>query len=191
MPYFPGSGGGSVASPYPQAYLRAPVRISNIDPLRVINAPGLSTVAGHFNVSFFTAPISLTATNIRYGVSGGASAAGANAGFGLYSVDASDNLTLLTSVTGTAIFSVSGWNVATWGTPTALVAGQRYAVGLLNVGAGTISFTGIQYNAGVADLYLQAPKIAGLNVSQSSLPASFAAASLNTPAQNMFYAELY
>jgi hypothetical protein len=182
-----GGGGG----PYPQAYLRAANRISNID-INMATGDSVGFGSGNLVGSCFTAPIDLTVTTIRWANSAGATESTSGSGWALYSVDSSDNMTRLATVTGTTIFTGTGVKTATFGDSVNLVKGGRYAIAGLHVqGFGNPTLCGHGNSATSALLTNVAPRSQFLLQSQTSFPSSISASSLTTAEQNIFYAELY
>lgn len=185
-----------VASPagpqnYPQAYLRATNRISTMDGGASLSGTAFGTVSGTVAFMFFTAPTSLTVSNVRWACSSPAGSSGLASGWGLYSVDASDNGTLLVVKTGN-IFTGSGVQTTALAASQALTAGTRYAIGVLHIdGSSPPTLAGFSSSGSdVGSLRAVAPRISGLLAGQASLPASFTGAALaNT--NNMLYAEVY
>lgn len=146
---------------------------------------GAATVASTLALTGFNAPFSMTATKLRM-VTGG-TAAGATptlCRYGLYSVDASGNLTLVGStVNDTTLFA--GTHTVYEKAMSAsvdIVAGQRYACGVLVVTAAAApSFLGATVpTAGGATIGLEAPVRFGSVSGQADLPASVAVGSVAT-----------
>jgi hypothetical protein len=112
----------------------------------------------------------------------GGTAAGATptyCAFGLYSVDASGNLTLLGQVANDTTLFASTFATYTRAitTPFLKQAGQRYAFGLLVISAATMP-TIVGYN-GTVELSNVAPRLCGQVTGQASMPASVAAGSVS------------
>lgn len=139
---------------------------STIDLTTAITALGPN--ASNTNLVYFTAPFSMTTTQVRAIVIG--TAAG-SASFALYSIDSSDNGTRLT--TAAMATTAAGPITASWGASQSLVAGSRYAIGLITtVGAtwaGHAPGTNQTLEAGLL------PRFTG-QLAGSANPASFVAA---------------
>jgi hypothetical protein len=169
-----------------------------------IGAPSLTAIQGHFHLSpnaidtaprtvntttslatgtafftFFTPLYTLTVSNITY-VSGTIISSGVSiARFGLYTVDASDNATLVArtdndtgilSVANTAYtkpFSILSGYPASY----TLTAGQRYAVAIIMVATGAGSVY-MNYASPITTINSLPPRMAGAAGSQADLPTS-------------------
>jgi collagen triple helix repeat protein len=152
---------------------------------------GVSLPSGTMRMSYFTARRAETVATMR--VTGGATAAGATptlARFGLYSINASGDATLIASTPNdTTLFAVANaLQSRAFSVPVALVAGQRYACAVLVITAaaaptccgvtGTIPF----------DTAL-APRTVAQRTGQADLPANITNAQLATsPTGNAPYA---
>ncbi len=137
-----------------------------------------STGTGNLRLTAFTARRNGTSTGVR--TLTGSTAAGATptlARIGLYLINAAGDGTLIASTANdTALFSVANAQYQkNWSTPVDLIAGERYAVGILLVtGAAAPTLVGasqVSTAAGIANLDL--PWWAGFAGSQADLPASF------------------
>ena len=159
-----------------------------------VSSAAVATGAQNFRATYFTADKSITAASVRMIVGGTASIAPTLQRIGLYSVDASDNLTLIASTPNdTGLFLVASTaNTKAFSVSVAITAGTRYALAvLIDAPATAASFTGIIAAGGApsaAELFL-APKIAGFAAAQADLPATLTAAAQSATAQ-MFYAVL-
>lgn len=119
--------------------LRSTTSVATFEPMLATGTVSLS--GGGTQYTFFTSPISFTTTQIRYAIATSVSSSGSGTSIGLYSVDASDNGTLIASISSTTLFSTGGGQTITksWAASASIVAGQRYAVGFLNItGSGTV-----------------------------------------------------
>jgi hypothetical protein len=144
----------------------------------------IAAVSGVVHLTYFTADKSETISTLT--VSTGSVAAAATptlCRLGLYSVDGSDNLTLVASTTNdTTLFAATQTAYAkALSTPYAKVAGQRYATAILVVSGATMpNFHGVQLPATgwINTLSRLAPATAGRLLAQTDLPASITAASM-------------
>jgi hypothetical protein len=159
-------------------------------PRTEIASNSLGTTSGHVQLTFFTAPPGYSGLTTIAIVHNGASSGLTLARMGLYSIDASENGTLIArtandpTIGGAAavpherVFDPTGGFLSSW-TPT---PGQRYAWSFIYVGTtpgahlsrnlGNSAVAGTSANAGRPRLYA---RITG----QTDLPASFLAASLD------------
>jgi hypothetical protein len=129
---------------------------------------------------FFTARKSQTITQVRVPAGATAAAGLTLCRLGVWSVDTAGAGTLIASTPNdtalliaatteyTKAFSAS-WNK---------VAGQRYAVGLLQVGTTVASLIGATSNGGNGTRATRFPRVGGLWTAQADLPASFTNANL-------------
>lgn len=146
------------------------------------SSSSISQTSGLLRLTYFTATRTEPVAKVR--VLSGAVAAGATptlARVGLYSVAASGDLTLAGSTPNdTALFA--GTNTAytkTLTTPSATVAGSRYALGVLVVTTATApQLAG--FSALPASELAVAPRVTGSLSGQTDLPSSIAAASVGT-----------
>lgn len=178
---------------YPESYnFRADGSITTIQRTDC-NSAAQTTATQRLVLSYFTARKALTSTQVQ--VTTGSTAAAATPTLcrvGLYSIAANGDGTLVAShANDTAMFATQ--NLAytkTWTAPVDLVAGTRYAVGILVVSAGaTPTFLGV--TPGVAFEFTRAPAMANHLAGQADLPASFLAASLaNAPLARIYTALL-
>jgi hypothetical protein len=150
---------------------------------RLITSQSASTTTGIFCISCFTARKTETTTQVRLG--SGSPAAGATPTLcqvGLYTLDSSDNGTLVASTANdTSLFAgVGTYYTRSWVAPYQKIAGQRYAIGLLIVTAFTPpSLVGALAPAVVVGIeWGMTPRITGRITGQSSLPSSFLGSSL-------------
>jgi hypothetical protein len=151
-------------------------------------AATLTMSTGTLRLAYFVARRTATVTGIR--VSSGTTAAGATptlARFGLYAVDASGNLTLLSAITSdTAVFAgVSTSYTRTLAAAQTVQAGQQYAIGVLVVTAAAApTVTGVNVAPGSEPQ--QAPVLANNLSAQSDLPSSITVGSLSATASVMY-----
>jgi hypothetical protein len=145
--------------------------------------------SGRLQLTYWTARSTATYGNVRVNVGTVAAAATPTyAAIGVYQVNADDSLTLIGSTASdTTLFN------GTFAAPTRalqaavnLVAGQRYALGILVVtAAATPTFYGSKVNS--LEAAAQQPFIAATVASQSALPASIAVGSLSSSGAGVFY----
>lgn len=132
---------------------------------------------------FFTPLIDLTVSQITMGNGSGAAASGTTfARMGLYTVDETDAATLVArTATDTTLFNTirkietkpfdtTGGYPATYN----LVAGQRYAVGVLLIGTTMPSIVSAMTNSGQENLLALNPRQTGLVAAPSDLPTTVA-----------------
>jgi hypothetical protein len=145
------------------------------------NLTSITMSSGALRLAYFTARRTATVTAIR--VNSGNTAAGATPTLvraGLYSVDSSGNLTLLSAITSdTSIFAATQTaytrNLAT---SQQVIAGQRYAIGVIVVtGAAAPTMSGAL--CGIPSENAISPQLCGTLTSQSDLPSSITAGSVS------------
>jgi hypothetical protein len=140
----------------------------------------LTMSSGTLRLAYFVARRTATVTGIR--VSSGSPAAGATptlVRFGLYSVDSSGNLTLMSAITSdTSLFAtVSTSYTRNLAAAQTVQAGQQYAIGVLVVTSfAAPAVTGMNIAAGSEAQ--QTPVLANNLNAQSDLPSSVTAGSL-------------
>lgn len=152
------------------------------------NSTGVTMSTGVLRLSYFTARRTATVTALR--LNSGTTAAGATptlARYGLYSVDSSGNLTLMSAITSdTSIFSVA---LTTYTRSLAasqtVVAGQRYAIGAIVVTTATAP-TIMGALAATGNENAISPQLCGTLTGQTDLPSSITAASV-AQTQSVFY----
>lgn len=147
-----------------------------------VSASNLAFTSGNLRLAFFTAPVGFTATKVQ--TSTGTTAAGATptlCRIGLYTVDGSGDLDLVAStVNDTTLFAGASTSYErSLSSPYAVVAGQRYAIGALVVTGATAPTLVGGNNASFAFEFAESPRLTGVVGSQSDLPASVSAASVN------------
>lgn len=149
---------------------------------------GATPGSGVEHFTYFLANRSATVNMIRFQTGSVAAATSTLARVGLYTVAANGSLTLVascankTTFTGTFAAQTCALTV-----PYALVAGEKYAVGILQVATTPASLLGAWVNA----LFLGAtPALAGTKASQADLAASVAAGALPGTHQFPVYFEL-
>lgn len=143
----------------------------------ITNQPGITN--GNFRGTYFTCHKSQTITAIRTLV-GGTNQIGATlCRIGLYTVDSSDNLTLVASTAN----DTNLWNTAnatvdkSLSSSYAVTRGNRYAIGLLVVGSSQApTIGGIQLTNSAAGAI--SPRMAFLVGSQTDLPSSILVGSM-------------
>lgn len=161
-----------VNHPFPApAFLRSASAIATMDPT-TLNNSFLTLTSSTLFLVFFTAPISITTTQVRY-IVGSAATSVTSGSVGLYSIDASDNGTLVASVSSASAFTSANTVVTqSWAASTAITAGSRYAVGFLSVVTGTVPTlagnTGTGVGLAVQSEWTQVPHLGAVRGSQSS-----------------------
>lgn len=140
----------------------------------------------HF--TYFAATRAVTVSTIRFQTGSAAAATSTLARVGLYTVAADGALTLVASCTNKTTFAGTfATQACTLTTSYALVSGQKYAVGLLQVATTPASVLGAWVNAAFMGA---APMLAGTKGSQTDLLASVAAGALPGAHQFPVYYEL-
>ena len=166
------------------AFRRGPAATATCDPSFVTNT-AVAFASGNMYLTFFTAAVSFTTTQVQYIVGTATTTETAGTGIGLFSVDASDNGTLIASVASTTLFAATGTQTGTWAASTAIAAGSRYALGWVWNGTGSCNLYGLPVPR--ADTGLgTTPRFMGFKTATSI--ASFTAASLSLPTNSLFYA---
>lgn len=176
-----GATGATIAA----AYARGTDQAATSDPTAALGSGSIVTSLASANLylSAFASPFSWTSTGIRINVTS-ASGTSVTGGIGLYSLDTSDNGTLIANVAAsTTVFHTLGVQTINWVTPVALTAGNRYAVGY--IANGTNPGPSVQSNVftttAAENEFLLTPMIGGILAAQASLPGSFTKASLVAP----------
>jgi hypothetical protein len=152
------------------------------------NLTNITLSSGTFRVAYFRARKNETVTQIR--MQSGSTAAGATptlVQFGLYSVDSSGNLTLLSSISNdTSIFASANTDYTRNMTASVTLAqGQQYAIGAIVVTAATApTVTGVICGTGSSNS--NDPRLTAVWTGQSSLPSSVTAGSLSTSSSFMY-----
>jgi hypothetical protein len=148
----------------------------------------VAPVSQQLRLVYFTARKSEITTAVKvYTGSTAAAATPTLCRIGLWSVDASGNLTLVASTANdTTLFAATSTAYPkSWSTPYSKVAGQRYAAGALVVSATTMPTFGgnsVIYSAEAVGV----PVMAAALSSQSDLPASISAGSLSSSGQRIY-----
>jgi hypothetical protein len=133
-------------------------------------------------VTPFVAPRTQTAATISVFVDGTGTSS-TSTSVGLYSIDASDNGTLLSSATGaTTVFNTQGLKTFTLSAPQALTAGERYAVGILQNGGSPAGLCGCS-GGGNAQIRSLVPSV-GYHRDTQTAQGNFTAAQMTA---NFFY----
>lgn len=159
----------------------------------VSNAVSLSASQA-MRLSYFTGRKSETSTQVR--IYTGATAAGATptlARVGLYTIAANGGGTLVASTANdTALFAtLNTAYTKAWSAPYAMVAGQRYALGVLVVTAAALpTFQGALPFPGAAAELMVAEVLTANLTGQADLPASFASGSLAISGSRIYAAIL-
>lgn len=165
--------------------------ISHEKELAIYNG-GVSQVSGSLYVAYFTARRSRSVTTLAAFSHTTASAGLTLARMGLYSADASDNLTLLAGTANdTTLFNTANTAYDRAITATPLTKGGRYAFGLLAVGTTPGNRKGYLGGASDTGLASRTPRVAGVLTGQTDLPASVSSASLATTGMNVSYMEAF
>lgn len=152
------------------------------------NLTNITLSSGTFRVAYFRARKNETVTQIR--MQSGSTAAGATptlVQFGLYSVDSSGNLTLLSSISNdTSIFASANTDYTrNMAASVTLAQGQQYAIGAIVVTAATApTVTGVICSTGSSNS--NDPRLTAVWTGQSSLPSSVTAGSLSTSSSFMY-----
>lgn len=140
-------------------------------------------IASRLTLSYFTAKRSYTATKVMAVVNGAAGATPTLCRFGIYSFPVDDDNGVLVAATAndTAMFSVSGVIQPNFTVPVDIVAGGRYAVGLLVVTAAAVpSVLGAGNTTGVLNGKANGnPAVCSFRSGESDLPSSFASVAGN------------
>lgn len=135
----------------------------------------IAPVTQELILTYFTARKSETVNNVRVNTGNTAAAATPTlCRIGLYSVDGAGNLTLVASTANDTTLFAGTFTVYTraFSVGYALVAGSRYALGLLVVSAAAMpKFGGIFPGGGVNAEIAIAPQLAGHITAQADLPA--------------------
>lgn len=143
-----------------------------------IATTAFAQTSGSLVVAYFTALKSGTVSTLRATTAGsGAAATPTLARFGVFSVDGSDNLTLIGSTPNdTSLFS-SAWSsyAKNLSTPVALTYGQQYAFGILIVSAAAMPSLNGAYST---DSYYPR-RVGGVIAGQSTLPSTVSSGSLS------------
>lgn len=159
-------------------------------PRSMILGNSLASTTQNLRMTYFTARKSETSSQVR--VVSGATAAGATPTLcrvGLYTVDGNDDATLVASIANdTTLFAAANTAYTrSWTTPYALVAGQRYAVGILVVTSATApTFSGTPLITGAAAEAAIKPRMTGTLTGQADLPSTASSASMAASA-NRYY----
>jgi hypothetical protein len=146
--------------------------------------------SGRLTVTTFTAARSRTVSTIRL-LGAGAAVGATLIRLGLYAVDAGDDLIALLGWTpsDTARFAAANTAYAKAMSATVdIVAGERYAVGVLFVGTTAPTFGGLVLGAHNINA---APALAGIVLGQTDLPASVAQSTYIATTTAQLYAEVY
>lgn len=134
---------------------------------------------GVLYVSCFTAVASITTANVRYVVQTLCASSAAGTSIGLYSMDASDNGTLIASVASTTLFTTGGAITKAWASPVAITGGSRYAVAFLNInGSGNPVMAGCATGTFNSAEFFTTPILSGTRSGQSA-QASFTIGNLS------------
>ena len=143
---------------------------------RAAQMTGQAATSGHVNFSFFTSPSNMTISQISYASAAATSSGLTLARFGLYTFDGTTATLVARTASDTTIFNTSSTVYAksfatSGGYPATydLVAGSRYAIGLVLVGTTPGNPVGITNITTVLGL---APRINGVLTGQTDLPTS-------------------
>ena len=154
---------------------------------RATAGASITLASGTMLFAYLTPPAAMSATGL-WVVAGSTAAATITIGkLGLYSVAANGNLTLVQGSTNdTALLGTIGAAYNKTITAAALVAGSRYAIGVLTVGttAGTVrGASGVTSSANPGGSW---PRMAAALAAQADLPASVTAGSLTATGNTMW-----
>jgi hypothetical protein len=148
---------------------------------RVNRTDSNNLTSGAMQLIYFTARKTESTSQLRL-ISGGTGTATVTLGrIGLYAIDGTGAGTLIAATANdTALLSATNTvYTKSWAAPANKVAGQRYALGTLIIGATAGSVTGMTTSAFASEMAM-APRTAGRLNSQSDLPANFTDAALAT-----------
>lgn len=178
--------GGAYVDPYALA-----VGESNIT--RALPLTAQAQTLSALRIGCFMAGITGNCSGVRMWSGGTVSATLDLARIGLYQLDSTGttwNLVAAT-VSDPTLFNTANTAYArNWAVPVRKVAGQRYALGVLQVaGAGTAGNV-FGLNTGLAQESAAAPRIGGVLNAQSDLPTTFADVALSSSAQLLYGALL-
>lgn len=153
------------------------------------NSASITMSSGVLRFGYFTARRIATVTALR--INSGSTAAGATPTLvraGLYSVDASGNLTLMSAITSDATLLAAALNTYSRNLAAnqTVVAGQRYAIGVIVV-TGATAPTLVGCLASTATENAISPQLCGVLTGQTDLPASITAGSI-AATQSFIYA---
>lgn len=151
-----------------------------------------SGASQRLQLTYFTATRTETCTQVVFNGSGAAGATPTLVQVGIYSVDASDNLTLVASTPNdTTLFASASTRYAkAFSSSFVKTAGQRYAVGLLVVTSATMpTVYGANPFGGSGNSLNTLPRRAGRVSGQASLPSTITAGSVTTDGSRL-YAEV-
>lgn len=158
-----------------------------------------SAISGNFNLpsgslslAYFTARENRTVSTVEVWSSGtSVSPTPTLAKLGLYSVDGSGNLALLSgTASDTSLFGANNAQYArSLLTATSITSGSRYAIAMLQVG-GTTTAGKVQASTAPAALLFRAPTMAAVLAAQTDLPSTITVGSLASLA-GMAYAAVY
>jgi hypothetical protein len=140
----------------------------------------VSISSGAMQLGFLTATRTELTTQARFVSGGVAIATPTLIRYGLYSVAANGDGTLVASTASdVTLFAATntGYSKA-WTTPFTKVAGVRYALGCLVVATTAGSLTGLVFSPGFTVEPQNAPRVAGRVNSLADLPASFTEAGM-------------
>lgn len=146
-------------------------------------------VSGDLYISYFTADQTITTTQVETSAAAVAASGGTLRKIGLYSVDALDNLTRIAATATDSALWGTVWTAFTksWLAPAPIVQGQRYATAMLQVGSTGPALSGAYC------LFSQSgdlPRICGVITSQTDLPATIAATSVQD-SSSMIYSRSF
>jgi hypothetical protein len=146
--------------------------------------------SGRLTVTTFTAARSRTVSTIRL-LGAGAAVGATLIRLGLYAVDAGDDLIALLGSTSndTTLFAAANTAYAkTMSATVDIVAGERYAVGVIFVGTTAPTFGGLVLGAHNINA---APALGGIVLGQADLPASVTQSTYIATTTAQLYAEVY
>lgn len=149
---------------------------------RWVTSGSNGTVSGFLNLTYFVAQVSETINTLVLYCSGTAAATATLIRYGVYSVAANGDLTLVASTANdTALMAAANTRYPKpTSAPWAKVAGQRYAAGMLVVATTaptTVAVSSLSHPL-YDTLFAQEPRLFGAIGSQTDLPTSATAASV-------------
>lgn len=155
---------------------------------RWLSASNVALGLGTNRLTYFTARKSEISTQVRLNSGSTAAASLTLCRIGLYSVDpATGDLTLIASTPSDTSLFIAANTVYTksWSSPVSLIAGTRYALGVIVTGTTPPTLAGIAVNI-PGNEPAQPPKISAMLTAQSDLTTPITNASLTNQAQLVY-----
>jgi hypothetical protein len=157
-----------------------PGKILSLPRFSVINTGNTLPASKSLHLSYFTANQNLSATSVVTNAGTTAATSATLSRIGIYSVDGSENLTLIGSIVDdhsnlwTSTFTVYTRSLSA---TTTITKGSRYAIGLLCVTTGALpSFPGTGNVGG--NVHPFTPRLSGVVTNQNDLPSTVTAGSV-------------